>query len=82
MAFREVRSAQQAEITQLLQASFGSPKHSVRSASGCTTPGYARPRVPFLRAGLPTQSTETNGLTSQNRQRGTEVINRSEMHPH
>jgi len=62
MAFREVRSAQQAEITQLLQASFGSPKHSVRSASGCTTPGYARPRVPFLRAGLPTQWTETNGL--------------------
>ena len=55
MAFREVRSAQQAEITQLLQASIGSPEHSVRSASGCTTPAYAPPHVPFLRAGLPTQ---------------------------
>ena len=39
---------QQAEITQLLQASIGSPKHSVRSASSHTTPTHAAPRVPFL----------------------------------
>jgi len=45
-----------------IQSGIGSPEHSVRSASGCTTPAYARPRVPFLRAGLPTQWTETNGL--------------------
>ena len=46
--FREVRSAQQAEFIQLVPASIGSPKHSVRSASGHTTPGHAAPRVPFL----------------------------------
>ena len=28
--------------------SIGSPKHSVRSAGGCTTPTPAAPRVPFL----------------------------------
>ncbi len=38
MALREVRSAQQAEITQFLQASIGSPKHSVRFTSGRTKP--------------------------------------------
>ena len=46
---------QQAEITQLLQASIGSPKHSVRSASGWTTPTHAALGVPFLTPGLPTQ---------------------------
>ena len=45
-AFRAVRSAQQAETTQLVQASIGSPKHSGRSASGWTTPTYGAPRVP------------------------------------
>ncbi len=48
MAFREVRSAQQAEFFQLVPASIGSPIHSVHSASGHTTPGHAAPRVPFL----------------------------------
>ena len=28
--------------------SIGSPKHSVLSAGGCTTPTHAAPRVPFL----------------------------------
>ena len=28
--------------------SIGSPKHSVRSAGGCTTPTHAAPRVPLL----------------------------------
>ena len=46
--FREVRSAQQAEIARFGQTSIGSPKHSVHSASSRTTPPYAPPRVPFM----------------------------------
>ena len=56
--FREVSPAQQAEFIQLVPAGIGSPKHSVRSASGWTTPTHAAPRVPFRQrritaAGLP-----------------------------
>ena len=40
---------QQADITQLLQTSVGSPEHSVHSASSRTTPTHAAPRVPFRR---------------------------------
>ncbi len=47
MKFRGVRSAQQAEIARFGPTSIGSPKHSVRSAGGCTTPTHAAPRVPF-----------------------------------
>ncbi len=46
--FRETRSAQQAEIARFGPTSIGSPKHSVLSAGGCTTPTHAAPRVPFL----------------------------------
>ena len=45
---QEVRSAQQAEIAQLVQASISSPRHSGRSASGWTTPTHAAPRAPLL----------------------------------
>ena len=48
MTFREVRSAQQAEITRLGPTSIGSPRHSGRSASCWTTPTHAAPRLPFL----------------------------------
>ncbi len=40
---------QQADITQLLQTSVGSPEHSVHSASSRTTPTHTAPRVPFRR---------------------------------
>ncbi len=46
--FREVRSAQQAEMARFGQTSIGSPEHSVHSASSRTTPTHAAPRVPFL----------------------------------
>ncbi len=46
--FRGVRSAQQAEMARFGPTSIGSPKHSVLSAGGCTTPTHAAPRVPFL----------------------------------
>ncbi len=48
MAFREVRSPQQAEITRLGQTSIGCPKNPERSASRWTTPTHASARVPFL----------------------------------
>ncbi len=48
MTFREVRSAQQAEITRLGPTSIGSPKHSGRAASSHTTPTNAAPRVPLM----------------------------------
>ena len=56
--FRGVRSAQQAEITQLVQAAIGPPKHSVHSASRAT-PTHAAPRVPLLQGRI------TNPLSDQ-----------------
>ena len=53
---RDVRSAQQAEITRFGLTSIGSPEHSVRSTGGCTTPTHGPPRVPLLqrRTTIPT----------------------------
>ena len=59
MTFREVRSAHQPEVNRFGQTSIGSPKHSVRSASGCTTPTHAAPRVPLLQGRI------TNPLSDQ-----------------
>ncbi len=59
MTFREVRSAQQAEMARFGQASYGGPKHSVCSASSHTTPTHAAPRVPLLQRRI------TNPLSDQ-----------------
>ncbi len=47
MTFQQVRLAQQAEITQLVQASIGIPRYSVRSA--ISDQPAAVPRLPSLR---------------------------------
>ena len=49
---------QQAEITQLLQASIGSPKHSGRSASSWTTPAPDTPRVLLLQRRITTPTSD------------------------
>ncbi len=68
--FREVRSAQQAEMARFGPTSIGRPKHSVRSAGGCTTPTHAAPRVPLLQRRI------TNPLSDQTPVPG------SALHPH
>ena len=50
---------QQAEMARFGPTSIGSPKHSVRSAGGCTTPTHAAPRVPCLQRRI------TNPLSDQ-----------------
>ena len=51
--FREVRSAQQAQMARFGQTSIGSPECSVHSASSHTTPAQAAPRVPLLQRRIP-----------------------------
>ena len=78
MTFREVRSAQQAEIARFGQTSIGSPKHSVRYASSHPTPTHAAPRVPFLqrRITIPTSDqSPVPGLALHPHPQGTSTDN-------
>ena len=67
---QELRSPQQAEFIQLVPTSIGSPEHSGRSASSCTVPTHAAPRVPLLQRRI------TNPLSDQTPVPG------SALHPH
>ena len=63
--FKKLRSAQQGKCTQLVQAITCSPKHSVRSTIGWTTPAQAAPRVPFLQRRITNPPSDQNSISQQ-----------------
>ncbi len=68
--FREVRSAQQSEMTRFEQASIGSPECSVCSASSRTTPTHAAPQVPCLQRNITIPTSDQTPVPG------------SDLHPH